>query len=79
MGVKLSCMELTAPHDASVVIVAKSDELKIPKRASLPSMLAAGCAAKLAAAVDCPAYSKWAQSTTPTTKTIAMAAQTDQP
>src|SRR6185369_16190745 len=38
MGVKLSCIELTAPHDASVVTVAKSALLAMPKRTSLPSM-----------------------------------------
>ena len=40
-GVKLSCIELTAPHEASVVTVAKSAELAMPKRTSLPSMLPA--------------------------------------
>ena len=32
-------MELTAPQEASVVTVAKSEELKMPKRTSLPSIL----------------------------------------
>ena len=36
---KLSCMLLTAPQLASVVTVANSAELAIPKRTSLPSML----------------------------------------
>ncbi len=39
IGVKLSCIELTAPHDVSVVTVANSAELATPKRTSLPSML----------------------------------------
>jgi len=34
-----SCMELTAPQEASVVTVANRAESKIPKRTSLPSML----------------------------------------
>ncbi|EXI73857.1 MAG: hypothetical protein AW07_01993 [Candidatus Accumulibacter sp. SK-11] len=38
-GVNESCIELTAPQDAAVVIVAKRAESAIPKRASLPSML----------------------------------------
>ena len=39
IGLKLSCIELTAPHDVPVVTVAKSAELATPKRVSLPSML----------------------------------------
>ena len=38
-GVKLSCIELTAPHEVSVVTVAHRAELAMPKRTSLPSML----------------------------------------
>jgi len=38
-AVKESCMEFTAPQEASVVIVANNAELKMPKRTSLPSML----------------------------------------
>ena len=38
-GMKLSCMELTAPHEASVVTSAKSAVSGMPKRTSLPSML----------------------------------------
>jgi hypothetical protein len=37
--VKESCMELTAPQEASVVTVANKAELKMPKRTSLPSIL----------------------------------------
>ncbi len=40
-GIRLSCMVLTAPQEASVVIVANSAELAMPKRTSLPSMLPA--------------------------------------
>ena len=43
-GVKLSCMLLTAPQEASVVTVANRAELAIPKRTSLPSMLPPACA-----------------------------------
>src|SRR5262245_7217749 len=38
-GVNESCHELTAPQLASVVAVAKSAELAMPKRTSFPSML----------------------------------------
>ena len=38
-GVKLSCIEFTAPHEVSVVTVAHSAESTMPKRVSLPSML----------------------------------------
>ena len=38
-------MELTAPQLASVVTVANSAELAMPKRTSLPSMLPPGCSA----------------------------------
>jgi hypothetical protein len=41
-GVNESCMLLTAPHEASVVTVAYSAELAIPKRTSFPSMLPPG-------------------------------------
>ena len=38
-GVRLSCMLLTAPQDASVVTVVNSAEFAMPKRTSLPSIL----------------------------------------
>ena len=38
-AVKLSCMALTAPHEAAVVITANSAERAMPNRTSLPSML----------------------------------------
>ena len=44
-------MVLTAPQEASVVTVANSAELAMPKRTSLPSMLPPACKA-LAALVD---------------------------
>ena len=42
-GSRLSCMLLTAPQEASVVMVVNSAELAMPKRTSLPSMLPPGC------------------------------------
>ena len=39
-GVKLSCMELTEPFEAAVVATSHRLELAMPKRTSLPSMLA---------------------------------------
>ena len=39
-GVKLSCIEFTEPFDAAVVATAHRLELAMPKRTSLPSMLA---------------------------------------
>jgi hypothetical protein len=42
-GMKESCMLFTAPQLASVVTVAKSAELAMPKRTSLPSMLPPDC------------------------------------
>src|ERR1039458_5870937 len=45
-GVKESCQPLIAPQLASVVTVAKSAELAMPKRVSLPSMLPPGCEAE---------------------------------
>ena len=41
-GVNESCQPLTAPQLASVVTVAKSAVLAMPKRTSLPSMLPPG-------------------------------------
>ena len=38
-AVKLSCMPLTAPHEAAVVTTANSAVCAMPKRTSLPSIL----------------------------------------
>ena len=38
-GTKESCMALTAPHEAAVVITANRADMAVPKRTSLPSML----------------------------------------
>ena len=37
-AVKLSCIALTAPHEAAVVTTANRAEAGMPKRTSLPSM-----------------------------------------
>ncbi len=56
MGVKLSCMEFTAPQEASVVTVAKRAEFATPKRVSLPSRLPADWSTpRPASAGLCPA------------------------
>ncbi len=47
-GVNESCIELTEPLDAAVVVVAHNAELTTPKRVSLPSMLAPDCIAVVA-------------------------------
>ncbi len=39
---KLSCIELTAPVDVAVVLVAKSADGHTPKRSSLPSIPPSG-------------------------------------
>ena len=38
-ALKLSCMELTAPQDVTVVTTAQSADSETPKRVSLPSRL----------------------------------------
>ena len=58
-GVKLSCIELTAPHEASVVTVAYSAEAETPKRASLPSMLPIAWSTGSPASAGLPCASKW--------------------
>ena len=79
-AVKESCMELTAPQEASVVTVANRAELKMPKRTSLPSMLpSAGGDAELLVNRDCPPASAHQHSSTPARNRIIIAAQTDQP
>src|SRR5829696_3977768 len=39
IAVNESCMAMTAPQEAAVVITAKRADVAIPKRTSLPSML----------------------------------------
>lgn len=43
MGVNESCMQFTAPQEASVVTVANRAEAAMPKRLSLPSQLPSPC------------------------------------
>ena len=43
IAIRLSCMVLTAPHEASVVMTTNSAEADIPKRVSLPSKLPPLC------------------------------------
>ena len=78
-GVKLSCMELTAPQEASVVIVANKAELKTPKRVSLPSMLPSVWTTPFLYKLGLPSASAFQQVTTPTRKIAAIAPQTAQP
>ncbi|MNV55383.1 hypothetical protein D3C71_1476130 [compost metagenome] len=42
MALNESCMPFTAPQDAAVVMMAKSEVAAMPKRDSLPSMLPPG-------------------------------------
>jgi hypothetical protein len=42
-GVKLSCMALTEPLEAAVVVTAHSADADSPNRTSLPSMLPPAC------------------------------------
>ena len=78
-GVKLSCMALTAPQEASVVIVANNAELKMPKRVSLPSILPSVCTTPLRYRFGLPSASAFQQVTTPTRKIAAIAPHTAQP
>ena len=78
-GVKLSCIALTAPHEASVVTVAYSAEAATPKRASLPSMLPSDCCTGRPANAGLPCASKWYAATTPAKNRIAIAPQIAQP
>ena len=84
-GVNESCMPLTAPQLASVVTVANSAELAMPKRTSLPSMLPPGCSAldRLIGAgrvsSGLPRASAQYAVVTPARNRNAIAAQTAQP
>src|SRR5438270_13025024 len=83
IGVKESCIEFTAPQEASVVIVGKSVELKTPKRTSLPCMLPGFELLVLtipsAVRLGLPRDSAHQQVRVPIRKTIAIAAHTAQP
>ena len=78
-GVNESCIALTAPHEASVVIVAKRAELKMPNRTSFPSMFPSVAATPSALWIGLPRLSAFQQTSTPTRNIANIAAQTDQP
>src|SRR5262249_57865428 len=84
-GVYESCMLLTAPQLASVVIVANSAEFAMPNRTSLPSMFPPGASAvavwSAPAAVSngFPRASAQYVVVTPARNRNAIAAQTAQP
>ena len=78
-AVKESCMPFTAPHEAAVVMVANSEELKMPKRTSLPSMLPSAVAMPMAWWMGFPFASAHQQTSTPARNIAIMAPHTDQP
>ena len=84
-GVNESCMPMTAPQDAAVVMAANKAVAAMPKRASLPSMLPPGCvalalwSAPSAASSGLPCCSCEMTTTTATTKMAVIAASTAQP
>jgi hypothetical protein len=79
MGVNESCIALTAPQEASVVIVAKSAELKMPKRTSLPSMFPSAAATPSFWWIGLPEASAPQHTRTPTMNIANIAPQTAQP
>src|ERR1035438_6535857 len=79
IGVNESCMALTAPHEASVVIVANSAELKMPKRTSLPSMFPSAAETPSFWWIGLPDDSAFQQTSTPQANIANMAHHTDQP
>ena len=78
-GVKESCIEFTAPQEASVVIVAKSAESPGPKRTSFPSMFPGAAETPRAWWIGLPRTSDHPASSAAPIKSIAMAAKTAQP
>ena len=52
-AVKESCMALTAPQDAAVVMTANSADAGMPKRTSLPSMLPPASPIAVKASLPC--------------------------
>src|SRR6266536_2805888 len=76
-AVNESCIELTAPQEASVVTVANSAELKMPNRTSFPSMLPP--ATPRLWWIGLPFASAHQHNSTPPTKRINIAVQTVQP
>ena len=84
-GVKLSCMAITAPQLAAVVMTANRAEAAMPKRVSLPSMLPPACSALAAwstpseASSGLPCCSKAVAATTATTNSRPIVARIVQP
>src|SRR5512137_356288 len=78
-GVNESCILLTAPQEAAVVTVAKSDEAGAPKRTSLPSMLPALGETPSVRTRGLPALSARQQTRAAARNRMAMALQTAQP
>src|ERR1035437_2754302 len=79
IGVKESCIAFTAPHEASVVMVANKAELKMPKRTSLPSMFPSAAATPSFWWIGLPDDSAFQQTRTPQANIANMAHHTDQP
>src|SRR5258708_23666403 len=79
IGVNESCPAITAPQEASVVIVAKRAVLKMPNRVSFPSILPPAGSTPRAFTIGLPCDSADQQISTPATNITAIAAQTAQP
>ena len=78
-AVSESCMALTAPHDAAVVMVANSDEATMPKRVSLPSILPTVWSMPRLVSIGLACSSAHARKTASTTNSTVIAASTAQP
>ncbi len=74
-----SCMPFTAPQDAAVVTVAKSDVAAMPKRVSLPSMLPPNVAAPASTAMGLGCCSKYAVDSAKTANSVVIAARMAMP
>src|SRR4030042_1120926 len=78
-GVKESCMELTAPHEAAVVTVANRLEPETPNRTSLPSIFPPPGSTPRACRRGLPALSARQQTSAAAKKRIAMGLTTAPP
>ncbi len=78
-AVSESCIALTAPHEAAVVMVANSAEATMPKRVSLPSMLPTAWSTPRWASIGLACSSAHISNTASTTKRIVIEASTAQP
>src|SRR5258708_37696544 len=79
IGVNESCPAITAPQEASVVIVVKRAVLKMPNRVSFPSKLPPAGSTPRACTIGFPCTSADQQIRTPARNITAIAAQTAQP